>query len=66
VVVNLNPHQAHEDLVRLPIWEFGLQDWQTYQMHDLITGEKYHWKGCDNYVRLDPGYEPAHLFHLKK
>lgn len=66
VVVNLDPFHVHEDLVSLPIWDFGIEGWQTYQMRDLITGEKYYWKGEHNYVRLDPGYEPAHIFQLRK
>jgi len=63
-IVNLNPFETREDLVGLPIWEFGLQHWQTYKMKDLITGEKYFWRGEFNYVRLDPRKEPAHLFEL--
>lgn len=66
VVVNLDPFHTHEDQVSLPIWKFGIEDWQTYQMKDLITGEKYYWKGQTNYVRLDPYFEPAHIFRLKK
>lgn len=65
-VVNLDPFHPQEDMVSLPIWEFGIEDWQTYQMTDLITGAKYHWKGASNYVRLDPQVEPAHIFLLEK
>jgi len=66
VVVNLDPFNAHEDMVTLPVEKFGVKDWETYQMKDLITGEKYYWKGPSNYVRLDPQVEPAHIFLLKK
>ena len=65
-VVNLDPYHVREDTVSLPIWEFGIQGWQTYQMKDLLTGEKYYWRGEHHYVRLDPHIEPAHLFLLKK
>lgn len=66
MVVNLDPFHPQEDWIHLPIWEFGVSDWQTYQMKDLITGEKYDWKGQHHYVRLDPHYQPAHIFQLKK
>ncbi len=66
VVVNLDPFRVHEDTVSLPIWDFGLEHWQTYQVRDLLTGEKYYWKGSSNYVRLDPRNEPAHIFELRK
>jgi len=65
-VVNLDPNHAQEDFVTLPLWKFGIEDWQTYQMRDLLTGEKYYWKGPRNYVRLDPKAVPAHIFLLKK
>jgi len=65
VVVNLDPFHTQEDSVTIPIWKFGIEDWQTYQMKDLITGEKYYWKGSTNYVRLDPYFEPVHIFRLK-
>ena len=65
-VVNLDPFNAQEDLIRLPVWEFGIEEWQTYQVKDLLTGEKYYWKGPSNYVRLDPNNRPAHIFLLTK
>lgn len=66
VVVNLDPFHAQEDTVSLPVRDFGLEDWQAYQVKDLITGQKYDWRGPNNYVRLDPAVEPAHIFRLKK
>ncbi len=66
VVVNLDPFNVREDLIHLPIGKFGIEEWQTYQMKDLLTGEKYYWKGSNNYVRLDPRRCPAHIFLLKK
>lgn len=66
VVVNLDPFHAQEDLVQLPLWKFGIEEWQTYQMRDLLTGKAYAWRGSANYVRLDPQGIPAHVFLLKK
>ena len=34
-------------------------------MHDEITGADYTW-GTDNYVRLDPFHEPAHIFTVRR
>jgi len=65
-VVNLDPYAVHDDTVRLPLQEWGIDAWQTYQVKDLLTEEKYYWKGAENYVRLDPFYEPAHILRLKK
>lgn len=66
VVVNIDPFQVHEDMVRVPIWKFGIKDWETYRVKDLISGEKYLWKGEYNFVRLDPHKESAHILLLTK
>jgi len=65
-VVNLDPYHTQEDMMTFPYWNFGIKYWQTYQMRDLITGEKYLWRGERQFVRLDPGHQPAHIFLLKK
>ncbi|MDX1919570.1 MAG: maltotransferase domain-containing protein [Candidatus Caenarcaniphilales bacterium] len=64
VVINISPFQAHEDTVDLPLETFGLSDNATYEMVDLITNISYKWSGRKNYVRLDPGYQSAHIFKL--
>ncbi len=66
VVVNVDPFNTHEDLVTLPLWKFGIEEWQTYQMHDFLTGTTYFWKGTSNYVRLDPQTNPSHIFAVRK
>ncbi|MDD5218342.1 MAG: alpha-1,4-glucan--maltose-1-phosphate maltosyltransferase [Candidatus Omnitrophica bacterium] len=66
VTVNLDPFRVQEDQICLPLWKFGIEDWQTYQVHDLLNNKKYSWKGPSNYVRLDPQVTPAHIFLIKK
>jgi starch synthase (maltosyl-transferring) len=61
VVVNLDPYEAHEGLLYLDLP--GL-DVDRYEMHDLLSGERYEWRGRHNYVRLDPLQFPAHVFRL--
>jgi len=62
IVVNLDPFSAHEDMVTLPLRKFGIQESQTFQMLDLLSGVAYSWRGTSNYVRLDPHLNPAHIF----
>ncbi len=63
VVVNLDPFNTQHAMVRVPVTEWGL-DPQHYQVDDLLSGEHYHWRGEWNYVRLDPGFRPAHVLRV--
>jgi starch synthase (maltosyl-transferring) len=47
----------------VPVADWGL-DPVRYQVDDLLNGEQYHWRGEWNYVRLDPGYRPAHVLRV--
>ena len=61
VVVNLDPHGAREATVHIDLPALG-RGWEdTILVHDEVTGADYTW-GADNYVRLDPFVEPAHIF----
>jgi starch synthase (maltosyl-transferring) len=66
VVVNLDPHHVQQGWVEVPLEELGIEEDRPYQMHDLLTDERYLWNGRRNYVRLDPSTGPAHLFVLRR
>ncbi|MDW4911551.1 alpha-glucosidase C-terminal domain-containing protein, partial [Streptomyces sp. ADMS] len=67
VVVNLDPHHTQEATVSLDMRQLGLakpkDERHSVAVHDELSGETYHW-GRTNYVRLEPGRAPAHVFHL--
>ncbi len=64
VIVNLNPHHWEETTVHLDLDALGVDPYHPFEVHDLITDSKYVWHGSDNYVRLDPRSEPAHIFKI--
>ena len=66
VVVNLDPYQAHSAYLHVPVEEFGFLEGDTYQVHDLLSGERYLWRGSRNYVELDPHSRPAHIFRIRR
>ena len=66
VVVNIDPYQAHDSFIDVPVEEFGWLEGETYQVHDLLTDERYLWRGTRNYVKLDPHTRPAHIFRLRR
>jgi starch synthase (maltosyl-transferring) len=65
VVVNLDPHSAHDTDVRIDVGALGLPDDRPYQLHDELTGEEWSWTGDVGWVRLDPAAgQVAHVFHV--
>ncbi|MCL7430538.1 alpha-glucosidase C-terminal domain-containing protein, partial [Streptomyces sp. YS415] len=64
VVVNLDPHHTQEATVSLDMPQLGRDRDETLSVHDELTGKTYHW-GRTNYVRLEPGRAPAHVFHVQ-
>ena len=65
VVINLDPHAARETMVHLDLPALGLDWHDSLAVHDEITGQDWHW-GQHNYVRLDPGVEPAHVLTVRR
>ncbi len=63
VVINLDPHGVRETMVHLDLDALGLPE--SFVVHDEITGADWTW-GRDNYVRLDPGRETAHVLSVRE
>jgi starch synthase (maltosyl-transferring) len=66
VVVNLDPHAAHESMIDVPLAAMGIAPDEPYEVSDLLSGARYTWRGSRNYVRLDPGERVAHLFRVTR
>ncbi|UCF21554.1 MAG: alpha-1,4-glucan--maltose-1-phosphate maltosyltransferase [Gemmatimonadota bacterium] len=64
IVVNMDPHQQQESTIHVPIAELGIGSDQTYEVEDLLTGERYTWRGSPNYVRLSPVERVGHILRL--
>jgi starch synthase (maltosyl-transferring) len=65
-VVNLDPHQAQSGWVDLDVGALKYDPGQPYQVHDLLSDQRYIWRGRYNYVLLDPQRAPAHVFRLRR
>jgi starch synthase (maltosyl-transferring) len=65
VVVNLDPHATRETMVHLDLEALGFAWDESFVVHDEITDETWSW-GEHNYVRLDPGHEPAHVLTVRR
>ncbi len=61
-IVNFDPHRPQDGICAVPDM---LQTGKNLSVRDLLTGEPYVWNQEGNYVRLDPGYWPAHVLEVK-
>ncbi len=66
VVVNLDPHHVQAGFVELPLDELRLDARQPYQVHDLLTDDRYLWHGPRNYVELNPDVRQANVFAIRR
>ena len=64
-VVTLDPHQTREAMVYLDLPALGLGWSDRFVVHDELGGGTYQW-GRENYIRLDPHENPAHLLTLQR
>jgi starch synthase (maltosyl-transferring) len=64
IAVNIDPHHPQECTVTVPPDIIGMAPGQTYRVTDLLTNATYQWSQY-NYVRLDPGYQPAHILRVE-
>ncbi|TCV76315.1 maltotransferase domain-containing protein [Neorhizobium sp. S3-V5DH] len=54
IAVNLDPHNAQEADVEIPLWSWNLPDHGALDVEDLITGQKFTLTGKVQRIRLDP------------
>ncbi len=65
-VVSLDGYSVQEGFVNIPLWKIAKNEWDSYRVHDLLSGASYHWQGARNFVRLDPHILPFHLFRIEE
>jgi starch synthase (maltosyl-transferring) len=51
--------------VWLDLERLGIPPEVPFEAYDELTGTSYVWRGPENYVRLDPALQPAHVLHLR-
>jgi starch synthase (maltosyl-transferring) len=65
MVVNLDPFNMQHGFIRVPLADWGLAPDASVEVVDLLSGERYLWRGEWNYVRLDPPGRVAHILHVQ-
>jgi starch synthase (maltosyl-transferring) len=64
--VNLDPYWTQSAWLDVPVDTWGIPGDQPYVVHDLLTDDRYTWRGRYNWVRLDPHVQPAHILRVER
>ncbi len=62
-IVNFDQHNRQGGHVMVPQ---DLLGHNGFRVTDLLTGAQYWWNGNANYVDIDPGHWPAHVFKVER
>jgi len=65
-VVNLDPLHVQSGWLELDLERLQLDPRMEFQVHDLLSDQRYLWRGPRNYVSLDPQRMPAHVLRLRR
>ncbi|HWT19113.1 MAG TPA: alpha-1,4-glucan--maltose-1-phosphate maltosyltransferase, partial [Variovorax sp.] len=65
-VVNLDPHNVQSGWLELDPESVNVDRSRPFQMHDLLSGQRFIWQGGWHYVKLDPHSVPAHIFVVRR
>jgi starch synthase (maltosyl-transferring) len=61
--VSLDPYAPQEAILHVPLDRLGIPEDETYQVHDVLSGERALWQGSTALVRLTPD-KPAALWSV--
>ena len=64
VAVNLDPFDVHEAEVDFPLDNMGIPEDRTFEIEELIGGQKHLWSGRRHRLRLAPDENPAVIFRI--
>jgi starch synthase (maltosyl-transferring) len=65
VAINLDPFQAQEADIEIPLWDWGLPDHGTLAAEDLLHQTAFTWHGKTQHIRLDPAELPYAIWRLQ-
>jgi starch synthase (maltosyl-transferring) len=66
VVVNLDPHNGRQGMLRVPLADLGIHGGEPYQVYDCLSDKAYTWQGEYNYIDLSPAVASAHILVLTR
>ena len=64
--ITVDPYNPQTAFVHVPLADFEIGPAETYQVEDLLTGERFSWTGERNFIALNPHTRPAHIFRVRR
>ncbi|HWV62623.1 MAG TPA: alpha-1,4-glucan--maltose-1-phosphate maltosyltransferase [Oxalicibacterium sp.] len=65
VAINLDPFNAHDAVIDVPLWRFGLPDDGAVHVEELTSDAHFVWHGRQQQIRLDPQQQPFAIWRLR-
>jgi starch synthase (maltosyl-transferring) len=65
IAVNLDYFNTQGANIKVPLHELGMHWDESYNVTDMLSGERYNWHGEYNYVQMNPNEMPAHIFKIE-
>jgi len=65
VIVNLDARYRQSAWIDVRLDVLGLDVTTPYVVHDLLTDQRYEWRGSRNFVILEPDVTPGHIFRVE-
>jgi starch synthase (maltosyl-transferring) len=65
-IVNLDPHYMQSGFITLPLEDLEIPADRAYEAEDLLSGERYMWRGPRNYVELNPTQRGGHILCIHR
>jgi starch synthase (maltosyl-transferring) len=63
--VNLDPFQAHDVTLFFPLPTVGVEEGETWEAEELLTGGRHLWRGSHQHMRLEPD-APARIWRTRR
>ncbi|MGE5547770.1 MAG: maltotransferase domain-containing protein [Solirubrobacterales bacterium] len=64
VAVTLDPFDVREAVLTFPLEAMGVPPGETFEVDELLSGERHLWRGPRHRIRLDPHVNPAAIFRV--
>jgi starch synthase (maltosyl-transferring) len=65
IAVSLDPRRIQETWFEAPLWEFGLSDAGSLDVQELMTGDRFTWRGKMQHWRFVPQELPFAIFRIQ-